>query len=93
MNSGNQKDRNNREQFSDKDIERNKLVLYNDQVNSIDFVISSLVDICNYEDLRAEQLTLIAHYTGKSIIKTGDRIYLAALKQQFDEVGLHVEIH
>ncbi|MFC2113893.1 ATP-dependent Clp protease adaptor ClpS [Bacteroidota bacterium] len=92
MKSENQENSDNKESFSGKDFEQSKLILYNDDVNSFDFVITNLINICKFEDLRAEQLALIAHYTGKSTIKIGEKNTLAALKFQFEEAGLHVEI-
>ncbi|MFN4083005.1 MAG: ATP-dependent Clp protease adaptor ClpS [Bacteroidia bacterium] len=49
----------------------NKVILYNDDVNTFDFVIECLVDICKHELLQAEQLTLIVHYKGKAVVKVG----------------------
>jgi ATP-dependent Clp protease adaptor protein ClpS len=40
------------------------LILYNDEVNTFDFVIKSLMEICDHEPLQAEQCTVIVHYQG-----------------------------
>ena len=77
---------------SEEESDTYSLILYNDDINSFEFVIESLIDICEFEDIPAEQLTLLAHFKGKSTIKIGDKIYLSALKEQFEELGLTVEV-
>lgn len=49
----------------------NHLVLFNDEVNSFDFVIDSLIDVCNLERVQAEQCTYIIHYNGKYSVREG----------------------
>jgi len=61
------------------------LVLWNDDVNSFDDVIDALVDICQHDDLQAEQCATIAHYKGKCSVKTGEPFeVLLPLKRLFD---------
>lgn len=48
-----------------------ELVLYNDDFNTIDFVIETLIDVCNHEPVQAEQCSLIVHYKGKCVVKSG----------------------
>ena len=50
----------------------NKLVLYNDDVNTFDFVIESLIEVCKHTLEQAEQCTMLVHYKGKCTVKTGD---------------------
>ncbi len=57
--------------FTNDMVQRN-LVLFNDNVNTFDFVIQSLIEVCNHEPSQAEQCALIAHYKGKCTVKTGD---------------------
>ena len=49
------------------------LVLHNDELNTLDFVIESLIEICHHSGVQAEQCAIIAHYKGKSEVKTGRR--------------------
>lgn len=49
----------------------NHLVVYNDDVNTFDFVIESLVKVCKHERVQAEQCTFIIHYNGKCSVKVG----------------------
>ena len=47
------------------------LIVWNDDVNTFDWVIESLVDICGHEKLQAEQCALIIHHRGKCGVKKG----------------------
>jgi len=49
-----------------------KLVLYNDDVNTFDHVIESLIKICRHDPHQAEQCALIVHFKGKAIVKQGE---------------------
>lgn len=46
------------------------LVIHNDDFNTFDFVIETLIEICGHEPLQAEQCTFIIHYSGKCGVKT-----------------------
>ncbi len=48
------------------------LIVYNDDVNTFDHVIGSLVEVCGHELHQAEQCTIIIHYNGKCQVKHGD---------------------
>jgi ATP-dependent Clp protease adaptor protein ClpS len=48
-----------------------ELILFNDDVNTIDFVIETLIEVCKHEATQAEQCALIAHYNGKCAVKSG----------------------
>ena len=41
-----------------------KLILFNDDVHSFDFVIEALIEVCEHELLQAEQCTIIVHFKG-----------------------------
>lgn len=47
------------------------LIVWNDDVNTFDWVIESLVDICGHETIQAEQCALIIHHKGKCGVKKG----------------------
>ena len=48
-----------------------KIVLYNDDINSFDWVIESLIDVCDHNALQAEQCALLVHFKGKCGVKSG----------------------
>lgn len=68
------------------------LVLFNDEVNSFDFIIESLINICEHNPVQAEQCTIIAHYKGKCDVKLGSYDQLLDLKREFDLKGITTSI-
>lgn len=56
----------------EKEVEKRKIVLFNDDVNTFDFVIDSLIEICEHTLEQAEQCTILVHYTGKCAVKSGE---------------------
>ncbi|HON17756.1 MAG TPA: ATP-dependent Clp protease adaptor ClpS [Salinivirgaceae bacterium] len=47
------------------------LILHNDDVNTFDFVIKTLVEVCHHNEIQAEQCAIIAHYKGKCDVFSG----------------------
>ena len=52
-------------------VQRN-LIVWNDDVNTFDHVILSLMEICQHTEEQAEQCALLVHYKGKCSVKRGD---------------------
>ena len=76
------------------EVEQNRaLVLYNDDVHTFDYVIDSLVKICDHELMQAEQCTWIVHYNGKCAVKEGDFRSLRPMRRALNEKGLTAKIH
>ena len=69
------------------------LVLYNDDFNTFDHVIESLVEICNHNPIQAEQCAMIVHFKGKCAVKSGDYNELLAMHRQLSDRDLTVEIN
>lgn len=65
-----------------------ELILFNDDVNSFDFVIESLVEVCNHDLVQAEQCAMIAHFKGKCGIKVGSLTELAPMNNELNSRGL-----
>lgn len=53
-------------------IEKKDLIVYNDDVNTFEHVIRSLIEVCGHELIQAEQCTLIIHHNGKCQVKHGE---------------------
>jgi ATP-dependent Clp protease adaptor protein ClpS len=68
------------------------LVLFNDDFNTFDFVIDTLIDVCDHEPQQAEQCAIITHYKGKCVIKTGDIYELEPVYKELSNRNLTVEI-
>ncbi len=67
--------------------ERN-LVVYNDEVNTFDFVIESLITVCKHEREQAEQCTHIIHFKGKCSVKVGTYKKLQPLCDALSDRGI-----
>ncbi|AWG26720.1 ATP-dependent Clp protease adaptor ClpS [Flavobacterium kingsejongi] len=70
----------------------NEIILYNDEVNTFDHVINTLVKVCRHTSEQAEQCSLIVHYKGKCTVKTGQIDELVPQCTQLLEAGLSAEI-
>lgn len=49
----------------------NEIILYNDDVNTFDYVIDTLIYACDHTPEQAEQCSLLVHYKGQCTVKTG----------------------
>lgn len=47
------------------------LIVWNDEVNTFDWVIQSLMEVCGHTEEQAEQCALIIHFSGKYAVKNG----------------------
>ena len=47
------------------------LLVYNDDVNTFDFVIKTLVEVCSHDYIQAVQCAHLIHNTGKCGVKRG----------------------
>lgn len=68
------------------------LVVYNDEINTFDHVINTLIEVCGHQPLQAEQCTMIIHYKGKCKVKNGDFEELAAMRNQICNRGISAEV-
>ena len=48
-----------------------KLVVYNDDYHTFDYVIKALVDICRHTYEQAQQCTILVHFKGSCVVKKG----------------------
>ncbi|MBK7360362.1 MAG: ATP-dependent Clp protease adaptor ClpS [Saprospiraceae bacterium] len=69
-----------------------ELIVYNDDVNTFDWVIESLMDICKHTFEQAEQLSMIVHFKGKAIVKTDSFNILRPMKDALCDRGLSAVI-
>ena len=82
------------ESFLVEELEKhlNEIVLYNDDVNTFDHVINTLMAVCEHTPEQAEQCSLIVHYKGKCTVKTGEYPDLKPRCTRLLEAGLSAEI-
>ena len=75
-----------------KDKKLSEIVLYNDDVNTFDHVIETLIYACEHTAEQAEQCSLLVHYKGKCTVKTGAYDELKPRCSKLLEAGLSAEI-
>lgn len=69
-----------------------KLVVFNDDVHTFDYVIDSLIEICGHTPEQAEQCTILIHFKGKCTVKTGSLEVLKPMHQKLLSRELTSEI-
>ena len=69
-----------------------EIILYNDDVNTFDFVIDSLIKVCDHSPIQAEQCTFLVHFKGKCAVKSGEYKELEPRCTKLLELGLSAEI-
>lgn len=68
------------------------LIMWNDDVNTFDWVIKTLIDVCHHEPEQAEQCSLIIHFKGKCIVKNGSLDKLKPMKDAILDRGIGATI-
>jgi len=74
------------------DVEKHEIILYNDDFNTFQHVIETLVKVCKHTYQQAEQCAYIVHFSGKCIVKTGSLEELVPICSSLLEAGLSAEI-
>ena len=73
-------------------LKQNEIVLFNDDVNTFDHVIDTLIYACDHTPEQAEQCSIIVHYKGKCTVKTGAYEDLKPRCSKLLQAGLSAEI-
>jgi len=86
---GRSKEKEKIDEFFDLDkSNKNALVLYNDDHHYFEFVINTLMKVCEHTEIQAEQCALIVHYKGKCDVKQGQYTQLKPLHEALVDYGL-----
>jgi ATP-dependent Clp protease adaptor protein ClpS len=72
--------------------ESSTLILYNDDVNTFEHVIKSLVEICGHDPVQAEQCAMIVHLKGSCDVKIGMIEVLNAMSRSLNANGLNSKV-
>jgi ATP-dependent Clp protease adaptor protein ClpS len=72
--------------------ESGSLILYNDDINTFEHVIKSLVEICGHDSVQAEQCALIVHFKGSCEVKLGVVEVLNAMSRSLNSKGLNSKV-
>jgi len=73
--------------------ESSSLILFNDDINTFDYVIKSLVEVCGHDPVQAEQCAIIVHFKGKCEVKLGSHEVLNAMSRSLNLKGLNSRVH
>jgi ATP-dependent Clp protease adaptor protein ClpS len=68
------------------------LIVWNDEVNTFDWVIETLVDVCGHSTEQAEQCAMLIHFRGKYAVKAGDYDTLKPMCDAITERGINATI-
>lgn len=74
------------------EVSNKQIIVYNDDFNTFDFVIESLIKVCKHDPIQAEQCTYLIHYKGKCSIKKGSFEELEPMCTALLERGITAEI-
>lgn len=74
------------------DIAVHNLIVFNDEVNTFDYVIDTLMEVCEHTPEQAEQCTLLIHYKGKCTVKNGSWEELVPMRNEICRRGLSAEV-
>jgi ATP-dependent Clp protease adaptor protein ClpS len=65
------------------------LILYNDDINTFEHVIKSLVEVCGHDPVQAEQCAMIVHFKGSCEVKMGMIEVMNAMCRSLNAKGLN----
>jgi len=78
--------------LAEETVKQSEIVLFNDEVNTFDHVIETLMAVCEHTSEQAEQCSLIVHHKGKCTVKTGEYDDLKPRCSKLLQAGLSAEI-
>jgi ATP-dependent Clp protease adaptor protein ClpS len=68
------------------------LIVWNDNVNTFEWVIETLVNVCGHTAEQAEQCAFIIHFQGKYAVKQGDYETLKPMQEAITDRGINATI-
>lgn len=68
------------------------LMVFNDDINTFDHVINTLIKVCKHTQEQAEQCTMLIHYKGKCTVKNGSFEFLKPMRDAICEAGIDARI-
>lgn len=68
------------------------LIVWNDEVNTFEWVIETLIEVCGHSFEQAEQCSLFIHFNGKYAVKKGSYDDLKPQCDAITERGINATI-
>lgn len=81
------------EEAQEKVTDTHELILWNDEVNTFDYVIDVLIRVCEHDPIQAEQCALLTHYKGKCSIRSGSLEEMSSLCLSLLDANLSAEVN
>jgi ATP-dependent Clp protease adaptor protein ClpS len=76
----------------EKEVNQHEIVLHNDEVNTFDFVIDCLINVCENTEEQAEKFTWLVHLKGECTVQTGELKELEPRCSKLLSLGLSAEL-
>jgi len=73
-------------------VDEQNLIIYNDDFNTFEHVIATLIKVCKHTNEQAEQCTWLIHYKGKCAVKSGEFSKLVPIKDAICDAGIDAKI-
>jgi ATP-dependent Clp protease adaptor protein ClpS len=73
-------------------LNSHQLIVWNDEVNTFDHVINTLIKVCKHTSSQAEQCTMLIHYKGKCSVKVGSFDTLRPLAEAIIDEGINATV-
>ena len=68
------------------------LIVWNDEVNTFEWVIDTLMEVCEHSEEQAEQCAMFIHYKGKYAVKKGEYDFLKLMCDAITDRGIGATI-
>jgi ATP-dependent Clp protease adaptor protein ClpS len=69
------------------------LIVWNDEVNTFEWVIETLIDVCGHTEEQAEQCAMLIHTKGKYAVKHGDYDTLKPMCNTITDRGINATLN
>jgi ATP-dependent Clp protease adaptor protein ClpS len=73
-------------------VDEQNVVIYNDDFNTFEHVIATLIKVCKHTNEQAEQCTWLIHHKGKCAVKSGEFEKLVPIKIAICDAGIDAKI-
>jgi len=73
-------------------VDEQNVVIYNDDYNTFEHVIDTLIKVCKHTNEQAEQCTWLIHHKGKCAVKSGEFEKLVPIKNAICDAGIDAKI-
>ena len=73
-------------------VDEQNVVIYNDDYNTFEHVIATLIKVCKHTNEQAEQCTWLIHHKGKCAVKSGEFEKLVPIKNAICDAGIDAKI-